>query len=256
MQLYERENHEPHSKEVILKLEGVSRAFGGLLAVSSVDLQVSRGEIVALIGPNGAGKTTLVNIITGFLALDSGKVLFEDKLISKLNVYRRNALGIARTFQTPQPFLGITALENVMIAGMSILPSVKSSREEATKWLEFIGLGKKSLYLASELTLADQKKLDLARCLATRPKLLLVDELMTGLTPTESQETMQILKLVRDKNVTIMFIEHKMDVVVRLAERIIVLDFGRKIAEGTPEVVMNNKEVIKAYTGKHYESSS
>jgi branched-chain amino acid transport system ATP-binding protein len=244
------------SKEVILELKNVSRSFGGLLAVSNVNLEVEKGEILALIGPNGAGKTTLINIMSGFLSADSGKIFFEGKEINNLAVHERCRMGLARTFQIAQPFFGMRTLENVMVASMSRLTSVRESRNEAMRWIQFLGLSDKIYYPASELTLVEQKKLELLRCLATQPKLLLVDELMTGLTPTESHETIEALKTIRNKGITIIFIEHKMDVVVRLAERIFVLNFGEKIAEGAPNAVMNNPEVIKAYLGESYGVSS
>jgi branched-chain amino acid transport system ATP-binding protein len=236
----------------ILEAQKLTKSFGGLKAVSNVDIVISKGEIMALIGPNGAGKTTLVNLLTGFLQPDAGTIMFNNRNIRNLSVHARCILGMTRTFQIAQPFKGLSVIENVMVAAMSVEPSIKKCRESALKWLQFAGLEHKKDTTADQLTLVEQKELELLRCLATKPKLLFVDELMTGLTPAESQEAISTLKTIRDTGVSILFIEHKMDVVVRLAEKVIVLDFGKKIAEGVCEVVMNNEDVIQAYLGESH----
>jgi branched-chain amino acid transport system ATP-binding protein len=243
-------------KKVLLKGKQISKYFGGLAAVKDVDFIIKEKEIVGLIGPNGAGKTTLFNVISGIYNPTSGKVEFNGIDISKFKPNKICNLGIGRTFQIMKPFLNITTLKNVMIGvlfgkGKSI--KMKDARNKAAYFLEFVGLLDKKDYLAKSLTHADRKMLEIARALATEPKLILLDEVVAGLNPTETKQAMKLIKKIRDKlNITVFWVEHVMKAVMGVAERVIVLHHGEKIADGTPKSVAKNKEVIDAYLGEKY----
>jgi len=237
-------------------LEGrkVTKHFGGLVAVKEVDFIVNEGEIVGLIGPNGAGKTTLFNCITGVYRPTSGKIMFDGKDITGLKPHQVCKLGIGRTFQIVEPFLGMSVLENVMVGalfGRNRSISLSDARKKALECLEFVGLADKKDVLADNLTLVDRKALEIARALATDPKLILLDEVAAGLNPTETLRAMDMIKKIRDeRGITIFWIEHVMRAVMGTAERIIVIHHGEKIAEGPPKEVSNNKKVIEVYLGQ------
>ncbi len=238
---------------IILKTQGLSISFGGLMAVNRLDVEIRRGRIVGLIGPNGAGKTTFFNIISGFLKPDAGIVAYDGTDVTDLRpAHKLCRKGIGRTFQIVKPFGNITALENVMIGLFSRLDSEKEAREHALGVLEFVGLYHKKDHIAKGLTLEDRKRLELGRALATRPRLLLLDEIMAGLNPRETAEAIQLIEKVREQGITVILIEHIMQVVMNLSDRVIILHHGQKIAEGPPREIASDEKVIKAYLGEEY----
>ena len=236
----------------LLELKEVSKNFGGLKAVNQVSFSLEEGEILGIIGPNGAGKTTLFNTLTGFYKPDEGEVWFEGEKLIDLKPHQICKKGMVRTFQIVKPFLELTTLENVVIAALNRTQNVQEATERALKTIEFIGLKDKVDTLATGLTLPHRKRLELARTLATEPKLLLLDEVMAGLTPTEVDELIRLLKEINKKGVTILLIEHVMRGVMALSKRVIVLNYGEKIAEGVPEEVVKNRQVIEAYLGEEF----
>lgn len=239
-------------------LEGVktTKYFGGLGAVREVDFNVSENKIIGLIGPNGAGKTTLFNCISGIYHFTSGKVLFEGQEITRRKPHEICQRGIGRTYQIVEPFFEMTALENVMVGalfGTRRGLGLSQGREEALQILDFVELKEKKDVLAKNLTLADRKALEAARALATKPLLILLDEVVAGLNPTETLRAMEMIKKIRDElGITVFWVEHVMKAVMGVAERIIVLHHGEKIAEGTPEEVVKDDKVIQAYLGEKY----
>jgi branched-chain amino acid transport system ATP-binding protein len=243
----------------LLQGEKVTVNFGGLVAVSEVDFHVDKGEILGLIGPNGAGKTTLFNLISAAIPLKSGKIIFNGKDITRMKPYQVTRLGIARTFQTVKVFSSMSVLDNVRLAalfGNMKKPTEAQATKDAIENLEFVGLGKYSNSPAMDLTLANQKRLEMARALATKPELLLLDELMAGLNQTEVQEAMDDIRQVRDKGVTIIMIEHVMKAIMNICDRIVVLNYGKKLAEGTPQEIVNSKTVIEVYLGEESTTGS
>lgn len=237
----------------ILEGEGVTKYFGGLAAVSDVSFYVDEGEVVGLIGPNGAGKTTLFNLISAALEPKTGEIRFRGKKINGLKPYQICRLGIARTFQTVKIFGNLPVIENVRI-GSLFGPfkglSTADATREANELLEFMGLSDVAYAPARDLTLAHQKRLEVARALATKPTLLMLDELMAGLNQTELIEAMDLVKKIREKGTTIVMIEHVMKAIMNICDRIIVLHHGKKIADGTPQEVANSKTVIEVYLGE------
>jgi branched-chain amino acid transport system ATP-binding protein len=237
----------------LLQGEKVTVTFGGLTAVSEVDFFVDKGEILGLIGPNGAGKTTLFNLISAAIPLRSGKIIFNDKDITGMKPYQVTRLGIARTFQTVKIFGSLSVLDNVRLAalfGNAEKPGSSQATKESMELLEFVGLSKEVNAPARDLTLANQKRLEMARALAAKPQLLLLDELMAGLNQTEVSEAMDDIRQVRDKGITIIMIEHVMKAIMNVCDRIVVLNYGKKIADGTPTEIVNSKTVIEVYLGE------
>jgi len=243
----------------ILEGKGVTKYFGGLAAVSNVDFNVEQGEAFGLIGPNGAGKTTLFNLISAALAPRSGTIRFKGRYITGLSPYRICRMGVARTFQIVKVFADMPVLNNVVLGayfGMSPGMSSKDAVREATELLEFVGLSEVKEIPAKDLTLANQKRLEVARALATNPELLLLDEMMAGLNPTELAQAMELVARIRDKGITIIMIEHVMKAIMNVCERIMVLHHGAKIAEGTPQEIATSKTVIKVYLGEKAHAGS
>jgi len=236
----------------LLRLERVSRAFGGLRAVSGIDLEVRPGEILGLIGPNGAGKTTLFNLITGVFPPTAGNVFFQDREITRLPPAQRCTLGIARTFQLVRPFPHLSVLDNVVVGrlyGRERATSRRHAETEALDVLALVGLADRAGLLARSLTLVDRKRLELGRALATRPALLLIDELLAGLNPSEVLVAMDLIRQIRASGVTIVMVEHLVRAVFGLSDRVVVLNAGEKIAEGSPGEVAADERVIDAYLG-------
>lgn len=237
----------------ILEGKGLTRYFGGLAAVSKVDFKVERGEIVGLIGPNGAGKTTLFNLISAALSTQQGTITFKDIKITGMKPHQICRLGIARTFQSVKIFPNISVLENVMLGalfGKSTGTSSEVSSMEVEEIMDFIGLSAVKFSQAKDLTLVNQKRVEVARALATGPELLLLDELMAGLNHTEISETMEMVSRIRGKGITVLMIEHVMKAIMSICDRIIVLHHGETIAQGTPEEVSTSKKVIEVYLGE------
>ena len=233
----------------MLEVREVSKSFGGLKAVDRASLDVAPGEIVGLIGPNGAGKTTLFATIAGFHKPDAGTVSFEGKPITGLAPHRVCASGMVRTFQITQPFAGISVRENIMIGAYFRTADRRLAAREAEAVATMVGMKDQLDQRGADLTVAGRKRLELARALATGPRLLLLDEVMAGLNPTEIVEIVGVIKNIRASGITILLIEHVMQAVTSLAERVYVLNQGRMIAEGTPAAIADNEEVIEAYLG-------
>jgi branched-chain amino acid transport system ATP-binding protein len=237
----------------ILEGEGVTKHFGGLAAVSHVDFNVNQGEVVGLIGPNGAGKTTLFNLISGALVPKSGTIRFNAENITNLKPHQICRKGLARTFQSVKVFANMPVLDNILLGsifGTSNPVSVSDAAQNAANLLELVGLSAMSATPAMSLTLANRKRLEVARALATKPQLVLLDELMAGLNPTEVTDAMNLVIRIRDMGLTIFMIEHVMKAIMSICDRIMVLHHGEKIAEGTPKEIANSKTVIEAYLGE------
>jgi branched-chain amino acid transport system ATP-binding protein len=233
-----------------INVENLYKRFGGLTATNNVSFSVDPGEIVGLIGPNGAGKTTLFNCLTGFLTVDSGTILFGDEEIQNKLPDKINKLGIARTFQIPHTFRNMTVLENVMVGAFSRNHNIDAARKRSLEVLEFLAFSSKKDLLGEHITLADEKLLSIARALATDPALLLLDEAMSGLTPREAQDAVEVVKKIRDSGVSIIVVEHVMEIVMPISDRVVVIDAGNKIAEGVPEIVAKDPAVIACYLGE------
>jgi branched-chain amino acid transport system ATP-binding protein len=238
----------------MLQVNSISKSFRGLRAVQDASFAVPEGGIVGLIGPNGAGKTTIFNMIAGVYAPDSGSISFQGSPIHGLRPDQICSLGIGRTFQIVKPFAGLSVLDNVMVGAFLKEPSSPGARSASIKILEKLGLGAKRDLPASSLTLPDRKRLEVARALATRPKLLLLDEVMAGLRPTECDQIVTVFReLNRAEGLTVLLIEHVMRAVMALAGRIVVLHHGEVIAHGTPEEVVRDKAVLECYLGEETE---
>ena len=236
----------------LLEVRDLTKRFGGLVANDRVSLQVDEGEIVGLIGPNGAGKTTLFNCIAGTDRPTSGQVLFEDEdLVGRAPeaICRR---GIARTFQIVRTFRDMTVLENVMVGALLRAGDTREARAAALEVLEMTGLAPKRSVLGAGLTIADRKRVELARALATRPRLLMLDEVMAGLNPRERQQAVDLVRMAHRQGISILMVEHVMEVIMPISDRVVVLTSGRKLLEDRPEAVARNEEVIKAYLGERY----
>ena len=238
----------------ILQLQSVSRNFSGLKALRDVSLSVSKGEVLGLIGPNGAGKTTLVNTVTGVTPASSGKVMFMGQDITRVKTYQSARLGLARTFQIVQPFAEFSALDNVAAAALFSQPgeNIRSAREEARAHLTFVGLDAQADQPAATLTLAMRKRLELAKALAMKPKLLFLDEVNAGLNSAEVERAAKLIHLLSENGITIVMIEHLMKVVLNVCTRIVVLHNGQLIADGAPRDVIKDSAVVEAYLGQQY----
>jgi branched-chain amino acid transport system ATP-binding protein len=236
--------------EAFLKVSGVSKHFGGFTALSGVSLEVAEGERFGLIGPNGSGKTTLINCISGLLRNDSGEIVFQGRALDRLAPYQRTRLGIARSFQVPRPFHTMTVLENLLVPSAYVQHLKDSEGEaQAMEILKSIGLADKAQAHASQLSQVELRKLELARAMASRPKLLISDEAMAGLSGAEVDEVLKILLELNARGITIIMIEHIMQAVMRFSQRVVCLDAGRIICEATPAEIVKNPEVQKAYLG-------
>ncbi len=236
---------------MILQVQGVSKIFGGLQALNNVTFDLPEGQIMGLIGPNGAGKTTLFNVINGVYTPEKGRIIFMGKDITGLPTYRLAHRGMARTHQIVKPLNELTVLENVMVGACygRENQSLKKAEETAREVLDFVGLSSRAEQLAGSLNVAQKKRLEMARALAARPYLLLLDEVLAGLNPSEIAHMVETVKAIRDQGVTIIMIEHVMHAIMNVSDRLIVLDYGQQIAEGTPEEIVNNPQVIEAYLG-------
>ena len=235
--------------EPLLRVDGVTRRFGGLTAVNDVSLHVDPGEIVAVVGPNGAGKTTLFNLLTGQLRANSGDVWFRDKRITTLPAHRRARLGMARTFQIVRPFRSMNVTDNTLVGGLISGRSCVAARRHAHEVLAEVELGDRAAVTAADLPLAQRKRLEVARAVATDPALLLLDEVMAGLNPTEIERAVRLVRRLVDRGLTVLLIEHNLRVVRSLADRVIVLDHGEQIAAGIPDAVLQDDRVVEAYLG-------
>jgi len=242
----------------LLQVSSLTKHFGGLAAVQNVSFEIARGEIVSLIGPNGAGKTTIFNLLSGIYPPDQGEIQLDGESLVGRKPFEICQRGVGRTFQIMQPFPHMTVVENVATSGLfGRVPKVSMSKveEEAIKLCQWVGLGDKMRAYPRNLTVADQKKIEIARALAIQPKLLLLDEVMAGLTPMETAEAIKLVRQLREKGITIFLIEHVMKVVMGISDRVVVLHHGEKIAEGTSNQVANDPRVIEAYLGEHIGES-
>jgi branched-chain amino acid transport system ATP-binding protein len=243
----------------ILEGQSVTKFFGGLAAVSHVDFHVDQGEILGLIGPNGAGKTTLFNLISAALPLSSGEIRFKGQRLNGLKPHQICKMGIARTFQETKVFANMAVLQNVLVGAFFGTPNRvlgADAAREATQALEFVGLTAMSAAPIKDLTLVNQKRVEVARALATRPELLLLDELMAGLNATEVSEAMELVTRIRDKGITVVMVEHVMRAIMGISARVMVLHHGEKIAEGTCSEISCNKTVISVYLGEETHAGS
>jgi branched-chain amino acid transport system ATP-binding protein len=238
----------------LLDVRGVTKRFAGLVANDDVSFTVNEGEILSIIGPNGAGKSTLFGCITGFHRPSAGQVRFRGRDVTGWKADRVCRLGIARTFQIVQVIADMTVLENVMTGAFLRAPAARAARRAAEAVLETTGLAERRDLLGSALTIADKKRLEVAMALATEPRLLMLDESMAGLTPVELQEIIALLREVRKRGVTLVIVEHVMEAVMQLSDRVVVLNSGRKIVEGTPREVIENPLVVQAYLGERYRA--
>jgi branched-chain amino acid transport system ATP-binding protein len=236
----------------LLTLERVTKRFGGLTAVREVSLQVQRGDLLGIIGPNGAGKTTLFNLISGYYRADEGRVLFDGQDITGQPAHAISRLGLTRTFQIVKPFGNLSVLDNVMIGALTRRASTREARADAERVIALCGLGPHAAARARALPLALRKRLEVARALATQPRLLLLDEVMAGLNPTELASMIDLVRRLHGEGLTLIVIEHIMAAMMRLAQRIVMLHHGEKIAEGTPREITSDRRVIDAYLGEEF----
>ena len=234
----------------LLEVRGLAKRFGGLQAVKDLSFTVGEGEMVALIGPNGAGKTTVFGLVSGFLEPDAGEIAFRGRPLRGLKPHAVNALGLARTFQIMRPFPRLSVVRNVMIGALGRHPRPADAEARARAVLDEVELSAKAALPAGGLTLAERKRLELARALATEPRLLLLDEVMSGLNASETERIVELVRAINARGIAILLIEHVMRAVMSLAGRIVVLNYGERIAEGPPHVVASDRRVIEAYLGE------
>lgn len=238
---------------MLLEVKNITKSFGGLVAVNDLTFSVDEGEVVGLIGPNGSGKTTSFHLINGFLQPDRGEIFFAGTNITGLKPNKVCHKGIARTFQLTKPFADMTALQNAMVGRMyggGSVRSKKHAQRECEEILAFVGLNGKASSPVSAFSVVERKRLEIARALATKPKMLLLDEMMSGLTPAEMDEALTLVKAIRGSGITLIVVEHVMKAILEISDRLIVLNYGEKIAEGAPQEVINNQKVIDAYLGE------
>ena len=236
----------------LLEVRGLGKRFGGVQAVHALDVDLGEGELLGLIGPNGAGKTTVFNLLSGFLTPDTGTIRLRGRSLVGLKPHAICRLGLARTFQIVRPFPRMTVLQNVTVGALARHADAEEAARRARAVVEHVGLGGKAAVGASALTLAERKRLELARALATEPSVLLLDEVMAGLTPTETATMVELIRAIHRGGVTLLLIEHNMRAVMALSHRIVVLSFGEKLAEGTPAAMANHPRVVEAYLGEDY----
>jgi branched-chain amino acid transport system ATP-binding protein len=240
----------------VLQVKSISKRFGGLQAVNNLSFDIRAGEILGLLGPNGAGKTTAFNLIAGFFQADQGDILFEGKQIRGMLPHQICRAGIARTFQISKPFGGLTAWENIIVGAFAKSSSRSVAQDDSFELLEFLGLEGKADTDANDLTAFDKRKIELGRALATKPRLLLMDEVVAGATPNEAGEMVELVKRVRDRGITVLIVEHVMKVIMGLSDRVIVMEQGQLIANGAPSEVVQMPAVLKAYFGEGYVSGN
>ncbi|WP_298962717.1 ABC transporter ATP-binding protein [uncultured Methylobacterium sp.] len=243
------------SDDAILRIDNVTLRFGGLVANRDVTLDVKRGEILGLIGPNGAGKSTLFNLISGTYQPSAGRILFEGEDITRLPAPERCRRGIARTFQVPRSFDSMNVVENVIVGGLARHPGAAAARHAAIETLDFVGLKHRADAVAGELTPPEKRRLEVARALATGPRILLLDEVLTGLTPSEARAGVELIRKVAERGVTVIMVEHVMEVVMPLVHRAVVLHLGRVLAQGLPTEVVRDEAVITAYLGERHRAA-
>ncbi|WP_319576861.1 ABC transporter ATP-binding protein [uncultured Desulfobacter sp.] len=236
--------------EPILRMDKVAKSFGGLRAVDGASFDINPGEIVGLIGPNGAGKTTVFNLISGYFAPSEGSIFFKGQKINGQQPYQMAKKGIGRTFQVVKPFPGLTVLENVVIAALCKHHRRADAEKHAWELLEFTGLADRAEQSAASLTLPGRKRLEISKALALDPELLLLDEVVAGLNPTEADQTIQLILKIRDQGISILIVEHIMRVIMNISDNLVVLNFGSMIATGKPAEIVKNEQVIQAYLGK------
>jgi len=236
----------------LLETRSITQRFSGLTANSDVSISVGRGEIVGLIGPNGAGKSTLFNLIAGAFKPTEGTIIFDGEDVTALPAAERCQRGIGRTFQVVKSFESMTVIENVIVGALVRTTNMREARRKAHEVLEFCGLGARVDVPASDLVPSEKRRLEVARALATEPKLLLLDEVLTGLTPVESQKGVELVRRVRDTGITVLMVEHVMEIVMPLVDRAIVLDLGKVLIEGSPKDVVRDPKVITAYLGDRH----
>jgi branched-chain amino acid transport system ATP-binding protein len=234
----------------ILEVKNLTKAFGGLLAVNDISFQVEEGEILGLIGPNGSGKTTTFNCINQFFPVTSGDIIFKGKSIIGKKTHQICHLGVGRTFQVVKPLVRMTVLENVTASAFCRVNTIREAKDEAIRALEFCNLADQNNKPAKSLPIAKRKRLEIARSLATKPDLLLLDETTAGLNPAELDEAIDLIKKIRDNGISILIVEHIMKVIMTISDRIHAINFGQTIAEGAPEEVANNPAVVEAYLGE------
>ena len=233
----------------ILEVVNATKRFGGLAANEDISFNVNYGEIVGIVGPNGAGKTTLFNSISGEHTLTSGKIIFEGRDVTKLKAHKICKLGVGRTFQIPKSLNAMSVIENVLVGSLCRTDDVVYAREKAAEVLKVCDLDKHADMIVGNMNVIQKKRVEIARALATEPKLLLLDETMAGLTNTERKDAVELIRQINSQGIAILTIEHVMDVVMNVSSRVVVINSGKKLVEGTPEEVTNNEEVIRAYLG-------